>query len=167
MNSRLSSLQDTVLHVSSPSSRGNRTFSDTNTATKWNNRSSNDMQCTFCHSSSHTLLNCPVRYCRWCNVKHPKHYGSDCSKHPRHGTSSSHRQQQFRSRPIAGSITPDVPTHVTHSEGTSASPSNNDLMDLMKRNQELMAQLMAGSMGTNDMTSTSGSKDHGDSWNRP
>lgn len=38
---------------------------------------------------------------------------------------------------------------------TNVSVPNSDLMDLMRRNQELMEQLMSGSMGTNELSSLS------------
>lgn len=123
---RIQSSADTVLHVSSSNYKVRS--NDTKPTAKWNNN-----ECSFCHSTSHLLLNCPVCYCKWCNVKQPRHYGSDCPKHPRNsGTQKSH----FRSKFVAGSITPDTHKSEMSPSDTSNPPALNcDLMQLMKKNQ--------------------------------
>ncbi|KAI3684802.1 hypothetical protein L6452_34028 [Arctium lappa] len=121
---------DSVLYTSHPKSKG-----------KWTNNNhskyvgkTNTSECAFCHSTAHLLLDCPIRKCRRCGITYPRHYESDCPKN------SKHTGSQNRAHAIAGSTIAD----------TEVSPASSpDLMELMRRNQELMEQIMSGAMGMN------------------
>lgn len=47
--------------------------------------------CTYCHSSDHSLLNCPIRVCKHCRKTGPGHYLSDC---PWNQSKSSHNNSR-------------------------------------------------------------------------
>ncbi|KAI3748828.1 hypothetical protein L6452_12207 [Arctium lappa] len=100
---------------------------------------SNTSECAFCHYTAHLLLDCPIRKCRQCGITHPRHYESDCPKN------SKNTGPQNRTHAVAGSIVTD----------NTASGSSPGLMELMRRNQELMEQIMSGAMGMNSQHSTS------------
>ena len=130
---RFQGSSDSVLHASFHKPKLN----DSKSAGKWNTKEWNTKECSFCHSPSHLLLDCPTRTCKWCHVKHPKHYASDCPKHPKN--SNSQRQKHF-----AGSTT------------AAATPESNDFMDIMRKNQELMERFLTGSMSANESGNSSG-----------
>ncbi|KAJ9558092.1 hypothetical protein OSB04_012706 [Centaurea solstitialis] len=110
----------------------------------------NSNECTFCHSTSHRLLDCPIRQCRYYGITHPRHYLSDCPQNPNLKPRSYQNQNQSAAR----SVTPSDPLNV-HVVGSVS--SSTDLMDLMRKNEELMEQLMTGSLGVNSSySSTSG-----------
>ncbi|KAJ9550673.1 hypothetical protein OSB04_014718 [Centaurea solstitialis] len=83
-------------------------------------------ECAFCHSPSHFLQ-------------------SSARFTAPHEPYSSHNQSAARF------VAPHEPTGMPIAASASSSP---DLIDLMRRNQELMAQLMTGSMGMNPPHST-------------
>ncbi|KAJ9543849.1 hypothetical protein OSB04_023556 [Centaurea solstitialis] len=117
------------------------------TTTEWKPNSS---ECNFCHSTSHRLLNCPIRQCRYCGVTHPRHYLSDCPQNP----NPKPRSYQHQNQPAARSVTSSDPLPIPVAGWISSPP---DLMDLMRKNRELMEQLMTGSLGVNSpYSSTSG-----------
>ncbi|KAJ9547791.1 hypothetical protein OSB04_020334 [Centaurea solstitialis] len=110
----------------------------------------NSNECTFCHSTSHRLLDCPIRQCRYCGITHPRHYLSDCPQNP----NPKPRSYQNQNQSVARSVTPSDPLTVPVAGSVS---SSTDLMDLMRKNRELMEQLMTGSLGVNSpYSSTSG-----------
>ncbi|CAH9101369.1 unnamed protein product [Cuscuta europaea] len=129
-------------------------------------------ECTFCHSKNHLLLNCPVRHCRVCRQKNPRHYASDCPQNFRGGNS----QRRFTSRPLVGTVISDTTRQEPPSSNATRSTTNINLIEpttninlieLVRRNQELMEHLMSGSLSTNGLSSSSGSKDQGHPWSRP
>ncbi|KAJ9564751.1 hypothetical protein OSB04_000717 [Centaurea solstitialis] len=95
-------------------------------------------ECTFCHSPSHFLVNCPIRRCKHCGIQHPHHLLSECSQNlKKHQTAVRFvAQHEPTGMPAAAPIS-----------------SNPELMELMRRNQELMAQIMTGSLGMNSQHS--------------
>ncbi|GFS37407.1 hypothetical protein Acr_00g0051810 [Actinidia rufa] len=38
--------------------------------------------CSYCHSTDHVLLGCPVRTCKWCRKTGPSHFQHECFKNP-------------------------------------------------------------------------------------
>ncbi|GFZ21423.1 hypothetical protein Acr_29g0005850 [Actinidia rufa] len=62
---------------SSSGSRGSSTFSAQSSVSI-----SRHNECTFCHATDHRLLTCPVRVCKHCRQRCPRHYLSDCPKVP-------------------------------------------------------------------------------------
>ncbi|KAI3681339.1 hypothetical protein L6452_36130 [Arctium lappa] len=129
------SATDSVLYTSHPKSKGKCTNSNHSKSMGKTNTS----ECAFCHSTAHLLLDCPIRKCRRCGITHPRHYESDCPKNSKH-TGPQNRTHENRTHVVAGSTIVD----------TEVSPvSSPDLMELMRRNQELMEQIMSGAMGMN------------------
>ncbi|KAJ9545281.1 hypothetical protein OSB04_024988 [Centaurea solstitialis] len=117
------------------------------TASEWK---PNTNECTFCHSTSHLLLDCLIRKCRYCRVTHLRRYLFDFPQNP----NPNLRSYQHQNQSVAKSVTPSEPFSVAIAGSVSSSP---DLMDLMRINQELMEQLMTGSLGVNSQhSSTSG-----------
>ncbi|KAJ9539073.1 hypothetical protein OSB04_031806 [Centaurea solstitialis] len=107
-------------------------------------------ECNFCHSTSHRLLDCPIRQCRYCGVTHLRHYLSDCPQN----LNPKPRSYQHQNQPAARLVTSSEPLPVPIAGSVSSSP---DLMDLMRKNLELMEQLMTGSLAVNSpYSSTSG-----------
>ncbi|KAL4582843.1 hypothetical protein LXL04_007404 [Taraxacum kok-saghyz] len=141
IRSRFPASSEAVLHVPFSGHKGKPY--EPKVATKWNTS-----ECSFCKSPTHLLLNCPIRSCKWCNVKHPRHYGSDCPKNPRN--TGSHRPS-FRANTVAGSI-----SHETLNTTNTVSTPNSDLMELMRKNQEMMERIMSGCMGANEPGSSLG-----------
>lgn len=45
-------------------------------------KTSSKHKCSYCHETTHALLNCHVRVCKHCRKKGPGHYTSDCNKNP-------------------------------------------------------------------------------------
>ncbi|KAJ9563192.1 hypothetical protein OSB04_008352 [Centaurea solstitialis] len=113
-------------------------------------------ECAFCHSPSHFLVDCPIRRCKCCGIQHPRHLLSECPQNPKKQQSSArftapHEPYSSHNQSAARFVAPHEPTGMPIAASASSSP---DLIDLMRRNQELMAQLMTGSMGMNPPHST-------------
>ncbi|KAJ9554225.1 hypothetical protein OSB04_018270 [Centaurea solstitialis] len=113
-------------------------------------------ECAFCHSPSHFLVDCPNRRCKYYGIQHPHHLLSECPQNPKKQQSSArftapHEPYSSHNQPAARFVAPHEPTGMPIAASASSSP---DLIDLMRRNQELMAQLMTGSMGMNPPHST-------------
>ncbi|KAI3715556.1 hypothetical protein L6452_22542 [Arctium lappa] len=104
-------------------SRGTRTY---NGHQKFINSNStvarSTFKCSYCHDTSHSLLNCLVRYCKFCNKKHPRHYAQDCYKHPNGG------------KIVVGSATSDQ--SFTPIPGSSISSSNYNPNDLCGKDED-------------------------------
>ncbi|KAJ9563285.1 hypothetical protein OSB04_008445 [Centaurea solstitialis] len=95
-------------------------------------------ECTFCHSPSHFLVDCPIRRCKHCGIQHPRHLLSECPQNP--------KKHQTAVRFVAQHEPTGMPA-------AAPIPSNPELMELMRRNQELMAQIMTSSLGMNSQHS--------------
>ncbi|KAJ9545133.1 hypothetical protein OSB04_024840 [Centaurea solstitialis] len=110
-----------------------------------NNKSSgkpSGNECTFCHSPSHYLVDCPIRRCKHCGIQHPRHLLSECPQNPK------------KHQTAARFVTQHEPTAMPGMPVAAPVSSNPELMELMRRNQELMAQIMTGSLGMNSQHST-------------
>ncbi|GFZ06690.1 hypothetical protein Acr_18g0008600 [Actinidia rufa] len=59
---------------------GSRGFSTSGTQSSGSASQHNEG--TFCHTTDHRLLTCPVRFCQYCRKKGPGHYKSDCPNNP-------------------------------------------------------------------------------------
>ncbi|KAJ9562014.1 hypothetical protein OSB04_007174 [Centaurea solstitialis] len=99
-------------------------------------------ECTFCHSPSHYLVDRPIRWCKHYGIQHPRHLLSECPQNPKkHQTAAKfvaqHETTAMPGMPVAAPVS-----------------TNPELMELMRRNQELMAQIMTGSLGMNSQHST-------------
>ncbi|KAJ9560393.1 hypothetical protein OSB04_005553 [Centaurea solstitialis] len=113
-------------------------------------------ECAFCHSPSHSLIDCPIRRCKQCGIQHPRHLLSECPQNPKKQQpaarfTAQHEPYRSHNQSAARFVAPHEPSGIPIAASASSSP---DLLDLMRRNQELMAQLMTGSMGMNPPHST-------------
>ncbi|KAJ9540774.1 hypothetical protein OSB04_027280 [Centaurea solstitialis] len=113
-------------------------------------------ECAFCHSPSHSLIDYPIRRCKGCGIQHPRHLLSECPQNtkkqqPAARFPAQHEPYSSHNQSAARFVAPHEPSGMPIAASASSSP---DLLDLMRRNQELMAQLMTGSMGMNSPHST-------------
>ncbi|XP_028053745.1 uncharacterized protein LOC114258087 [Camellia sinensis] len=138
--------------------------------------------CLYCQNralpSTHLLVNCPVRTCRYCNKLSPGHLQQDCLRHPSRSSSNNHSSRggssrgnfhRSRNQSHPGNQFPHTATAAAAAEGFSESPAPSTPL-FSPTDVEAMFKHLLSPSGTPPPTALSvipGPSDEADYWDRP